>query len=77
MTHLRTVMLNLGCRKSCAPLQCDVHNLLTQYLCFYHGAIAPAAPVGQKPPHYQGFTITLTHTTLGRTSDQPGAETSA
>jgi len=27
----------------------------------------PPPPSGQGPPHYQGFTITLRHTTLGRT----------
>jgi len=31
---------------------------------FYHGTTAPS---GQRPPHYQGFMITLRHTTLGRT----------
>jgi hypothetical protein len=29
-----------------------------------HGATAPSVP---GPPHYRGFTITLRHTTLGRT----------
>jgi hypothetical protein len=28
-----------------------------------HGATAPSGP---GPPHYEGFTITLRHTTLGR-----------
>jgi hypothetical protein len=31
---------------------------------FFHGATAPS---GTGPPHYQGFTITLRHTTLRRT----------
>jgi hypothetical protein len=31
---------------------------------FFHGATAPS---GRGPPHYRGFTITLRHTTLGRT----------
>jgi len=31
---------------------------------FFHGATAPR---GQGPPHYRDFTITLRHTTLGRT----------
>jgi len=31
---------------------------------FYHDATAPSGP---RSPHYQGFTITLRHTTLGRT----------
>jgi hypothetical protein len=31
---------------------------------FFHGARAPSGP---GPPHYRGFTITLIHTTLGRT----------
>jgi hypothetical protein len=29
----------------------------------FHGATAPSGPT---PPHYEGFTITLSHTTLGR-----------
>jgi len=32
---------------------------------FYHGATATSGP---GPPHYRGFTITLRHTTLGRTT---------
>jgi hypothetical protein len=31
---------------------------------FFHGATASSGP---GPPHYRGFTITLRHTTLGRT----------
>jgi hypothetical protein len=31
---------------------------------FSNGATAPSGP---GPPHYRGFTITLRHTTLGRT----------
>jgi hypothetical protein len=30
----------------------------------FHGSTAPSRP---GPPHYRGFTITLRHTTLGRT----------
>ena len=30
---------------------------------FFHGTTAPSGP---EPPHYRGFTITLRHTTLGR-----------
>jgi len=30
----------------------------------FHGLTAPSGP---EPPHYRGFTITLRHTTLGRT----------
>ena len=29
-----------------------------------HGETAPSGP---EPPHYRGFTITLRHTTFGRT----------
>jgi hypothetical protein len=36
----------------------DYHQL------FFHGATAPTGP---GPPYYRGFTITLRHTTLGRT----------
>jgi len=31
---------------------------------FYYGATAPSGP---RPPQYQGFVITLRHTTVGRT----------
>jgi hypothetical protein len=31
---------------------------------FFRGATAPSGPA---PPYYRGFTITLRHTTLGRT----------
>ena len=30
-------------------------------------------PSGPEPPHYQGFTITLRHTTLGRTPLDKGS----
>ena len=33
---------------------------------FYHGATAPPQS-GPRPPHYRGFTITIRHTTVGRT----------
>jgi len=33
------------------------------YYPFYHGAKAPSGP---KPPHYQGFPITLRHATLSK-----------
>jgi len=33
-------------------------------LYLFHGAIAHSGP---GPPHYRGFTITLRHSTLGRT----------
>jgi hypothetical protein len=43
----------------------------------YFSSIGATAPTGPGPPHYRGFTITLTHTTgLIWTSDQPDAETS-
>jgi hypothetical protein len=41
--------------------------VLTIFLCIYvfpHGSTAPS---GSGPPHYQGFTITLRQTILGRT----------
>jgi hypothetical protein len=31
------------------------------------------APIGPRPPHYRGFTITLRHTTLGRAPLYEGA----
>ena len=37
---------------------------LPSYFFFYHRVTAPSGP---RPPHYPGFTITLRHTTLGRT----------
>jgi len=33
-------------------------------LLFFHGSTAPSGP---GPPYYRGFTITLRHTTFGRT----------
>ena len=33
----------------------------------YHSPHGAAAPNGSRPPHYQGSTIALRHTTLGRT----------
>ena len=33
-------------------------------LIFFHGATTPSGP---GPPHYRSFTITLRHTTFGRT----------
>ena len=36
----------------------------TMSICSPHGATAPSGPA---PPQYRGFTITLRHTTLGRT----------
>ena len=41
-------------------------RLLT-YFYLYHDATAPSWP---RPPHCRGFTITLRHTTLGRTLDE-------
>jgi len=42
--------------------------------------MAQKLPLGQGPPHYRGFTITLRHTTLSVgllwTDDQPDAEIS-
>jgi hypothetical protein len=38
--------------------------LLNQNYCFFDSVIAPSGP---EPPHSRGFTITLRHTTLGRT----------
>jgi hypothetical protein len=35
-----------------------------------HGATAPSGP---GPPHYRGFTITLRHTTVGRTPLHEGS----
>jgi len=36
----------------------------------FHGETAPSGPGS---PHYPGFTITLTHTTLGRALDERSA----
>jgi len=38
---------------------------MLNYVSFIHGVIAPS---GLGHPHCRGFTITLRHTTLGRTS---------
>jgi len=40
------------------------HYSWSNILLFYHGATASSGP---RNPHYRGFTITLRHTTLGRT----------
>jgi hypothetical protein len=42
-----------------------IFNLIFNF--FYHDATAPP-PSGSRPPYYRGFTITLGHTTLGRTT---------
>jgi hypothetical protein len=44
---------------------CSTHCFYYDTLIFSHGATAPSGP---GPPHYRCFTITLIHTTLGRTS---------
>jgi len=50
------------------PAALSIPFFITAYItwCIYPppGATAPSGP---GPPHYQGFTITLRHTTLGRT----------
>jgi hypothetical protein len=40
-------------------------NSFNAFCFFFDGATAPRGP---GPPHYRGFTITLRHTTLGRTA---------
>jgi hypothetical protein len=48
-----------------ANLTPDVNSLeAKKHRHFFHGAAAPSRP---GPPHYPGLTITLRHTTLGRT----------
>ena len=42
---------------------CVVYGIFI-YLFIYHGATAPGKP---GPPRFWGFTITIRHTTLGRT----------
>ena len=42
----------------------NYHHIHYNYFFYFHGAIVL---VGPGPPHCRGFTITLTHTTLGRT----------
>ena len=41
-----------------------VNQPLFAIFSFYHGVTAPS---GSRPPHYRGFTITLRHSTLGKT----------
>ena len=56
-------------------LQWLVHmNYSLHFICLSFSPHVPTAPSGPSPPHYQGFTITLRHTTLGTT---PLAEWSA
>jgi hypothetical protein len=47
--------------------------VLSRFFIFYRAATAPSGP---GLSHNQGFTSTLRHTALGRTSDQPDAEVS-
>jgi hypothetical protein len=62
--------------------RCTVHRVLRNTKHFSHFPPPPygaTAPGGPGPPNYRGFTITLRHTTLGRTpldDDQPAADTS-
>ena len=46
---------------------------VTPSVFFFYGVIVATGP---GPPPYRGSTITLTHTTLSKTSVQPDAETS-
>jgi len=43
---------------------CDNTSITDYSLLLFYGATAPGGP---GPPHSRGFTITLTHPTLGRT----------
>jgi hypothetical protein len=43
----------------------SIFAILSWYIVFFHGTTAPSGP---GPPHYRGFTITIRHTTFGRTS---------
>jgi hypothetical protein len=63
-------------RKTAAEYQRESHGRFTYTIC---GSVVAwntedfffllwlTAPWGPRPPHYRGFTITLRHTTLGRT----------
>jgi len=46
--------------KTTGPLKKD----LNKFIIFLYGATATSGP---GPPHFRGFTITLRHTTIGRT----------
>jgi hypothetical protein len=50
----------------CAILCSPLREIFPAHLIFldFHGGTTPSGP---GPPHYRGFTITLRHTTLGRT----------
>jgi hypothetical protein len=50
--------------QSSQPVLEDVHRLWYVLLFFSNDSTAPWGP---RPPHYRGFTITIRHTTLGRT----------
>jgi hypothetical protein len=55
-----------------------LNYILVHCICLF--PVAQQPPVGPRPPHYRGFTITLRHTPhsvwLLWTSDRPDAETS-
>ena len=57
MSHLNTLNFVDICRR----LLIQRNKIIFFFL---HGATAHSGP---RPPHYRGFTITLRHTTLGRT----------
>ena len=56
--YVHEIMINT---ESCVGVMNPL--LLQNFLFFYHGSTASSGP---SPPHYQGFTVTHRHTTLGR-----------
>jgi hypothetical protein len=48
-------------------IQTVTNTHIVSYKCIYFFPSGITAPSGPGPPHYRGFTITLRHTTLGRT----------
>jgi hypothetical protein len=68
VAHVHDFILFFLCRKSylifdLLRVRCICCEIRWGYVWFFHGATAPSVPGS---PPYQGFTITLRHTTLGR-----------
>jgi hypothetical protein len=55
-------------------LEAAYQDILVSLLLTGNSCHWPTAPSGPEPPHYPGFTITLRHITIDRTSlDEPSA----
>jgi hypothetical protein len=64
--HQRNTIICYTAAKNLKTHICILHLLYLHVytVIFFYGATTPSGAV---PPHYQGFMLTLIHTTLGRT----------